>query len=82
MRLISMLAEATQTVGEQVTEMQKQINEIHEMLTAIPGGYRILWAVSIVTALVVITMFLRQKKIAQNQVDLAKVIKDMIEKKG
>jgi hypothetical protein len=43
--------------------------------------FKVIWTLTIIIAVAVIVIFLRQKKIAQNQVDLAKLISQLFEKK-
>ena len=58
-----------------------KINEIYEKIDSLPdSGLRIVWVLSMVIAAAVIMIFLRQKKIAQNQVDLAKMMEELADK--
>ena len=63
-------------------ETVSKINEIYEKIESLPdSGLRIMWVLTIVIAAGVIMIFLRQKKIAQNQVDLAKMVEELADKK-
>ena len=74
MKTVPLLAEATK-------ELTEQINDIHIRIMAVPEwAFMIIPYLSVVTAILVIFLFLRQKKIAQNQVDLAKILQQIIEK--
>ena len=62
-------------------ETVRKVNEIYEKVESLPdSGLRIVWVLSIVIAAAVIMIFLRQKKIAQNQVDLAKMMEELADK--
>lgn len=62
-------------------ETAQDIHKIYEMLEPLPASaFKIMWALIIVIAAAVITIFLRQRKIAQNQVELAQLIKELIVK--
>jgi len=75
MQLIeSILAEAATVTNEQVDGIYRQFDLLPDR------GLQIMWALIIVTAMAVIAIFLRQKKIAKNQVDLAKLIERLVDK--
>ena len=78
--LTSLLAQTSEETAQKIVEMQKQIAEIHEKLDVIPDPAFRLWPLLIFIAVAVVLLFQRQKKIAQNQVDLAKVLEQLIEK--
>jgi len=70
----TLLAEITQ-------ETVQQIHEIHQKMEDLPdSAFKLMWALSIVIAVAVVIIFLRQRKIAQNQLDLAQLIKTLGEK--
>ncbi len=72
----SLLAQTT--TGSQ----QEQIQKIYEVVNSVPSwAYNLSWVLIILTALMVAVMFMRQKKIATNQVRLAELIEQLIEKK-
>lgn len=56
-----------------------QIEQIHQRVVP-DWSLRLMWCLTIMTAVLVVMIYLRQKKIAQNQVDLAKLIERLIEK--
>jgi hypothetical protein len=71
----SMLAAAEPSTAEQVAE-------IHELVTTQPMWvYKIIGPLVALIAVAVILIFLRQKKIAQNQVDTAKLIEELLDKR-
>ena len=47
---------------------------------AMSGTSKIMWLFSIITTILVTVIFLRQKKIAQNQVEMADLLKQLLEK--
>jgi len=58
----------------------KQINEIHARIATEPEwALQLIWILMIINTVAIILIFLRQKKIAQNQVDLAKLISQLPE---
>ena len=70
----SILAEAATDTAEQIGEIYRQFNMLPDR------GLQIMWALIIVIAMAVIAIFLRQKEIAKNQVDLAKLIERLVDK--
>ena len=73
----SLLAETTDNIAkhhEQIGEMHKRIGELPEW------SFRLMLGLAAATAIVVVFVFLRQKKIAQNQVDLARMMQQLIDK--
>jgi hypothetical protein len=55
---------------------------IHDKLASLPDqGLYLMWCLSIATTMLMVVVFIRQKKIAQNQVQLAKLMEQLIEKK-
>lgn len=78
--LTSLLAQTSEETAQKIVEIQKQIAEIQEKLDVAPDWAFRLWPLLIFIAVAVVLLFQRQKKIAQNQVDLAKVLEQMLEK--
>jgi len=75
--LSSLLAETSEQTIRQLTE---QINAIHTRIATQPEwAFNLLWMLAIITTVVVIVIFHRQKRIAQNQVDLGRLIAQLIE---
>ncbi len=68
----SLLAETTDPVAKN----HEQIADFFIWL----GGFNFLFSLLIAVAVVVVFVFLRQKKIAQNQVNLAKMMQELIDK--
>ena len=64
--LTSLLAQATTNADK--------ITEIYEKLDHVPDWAFRLWFLLILIAVAIFALYQRQKKIAQNQVDLAKMI--------
>lgn len=63
-------------------ETTKQIGEMYKVLEDVPAwGLKIAVMLSIFTAFGVIVLWQRQKQIAKNQVDMAKLLEQLIEKK-
>lgn len=74
MKTLPLLAEAA-------TDMTQQINEIHTRIVAVPEwAFTAILYLSIATTVLSVYLFLRQKKIAQNQVDLGKILEQLIGK--
>ena len=76
MHITNILAE----VASKAVEQTDKINEIHELMINMLG-FRFMLGLTIITAVLCIVIFQRQKKIAQNQVDLAMVMEKLLEKK-
>ena len=68
----SLLAETT----DQVAKNHDEIANIFRWL----GGLNFMFSLLIAIAIVVVFVFLRQKKIAQNQVNLANMMQELIDK--
>ena len=68
----SLLAEAADSVAKNY----EQIADIFMWL----GGFNFLFSLLIAIAVVVVFVFLRQKRIAQNQVNLANMMQELIDK--
>ncbi|MBN2375299.1 MAG: hypothetical protein JXD22_02775 [Sedimentisphaerales bacterium] len=63
-------------------ETTKQIGEMYKVLEEVPSwGLKAVVMLSIFTAVGVIVLWQRQKQIAKNQVDVAKLLEQLIEKK-
>ena len=63
-------------------ETTKQIGEMHKVLEDVPAwGLKIAVMLSIFTAFGIIILWQRQKQIAKNQVDMAKLLEQLVEKK-
>jgi len=75
MQLANLLAEATEALTDTV-----KLDEIYDILTA-KFGFQTLLVLTAVTMILCVVIFMRQKKIAQNQVDLAKVMEQLLDKK-
>jgi len=75
------LAQTSEDTARQLGEMQKQTAEIHQCITSIPEwSFKLLWMLPIFITVAVILIFQRQKKIAQNEVDLGKMLEQLLEK--
>ena len=75
------LAQTAEDTARQLGEMQKQIAEIHQRITSIPEwSFKLLWLLPLFITVAVILIFQRQKKIAQNEVDLGKMLEQLLEK--
>jgi hypothetical protein len=70
----SILAEAATDTAEQIGEIYQQFNWLPDR------GLQLMWVLIIVIAMAVIAIFLRQKEIAKNQVNLAKLIERLVDK--
>ena len=72
--LNNMLAEMTEKTAQ-------QIDKIYHCVENFPNpGFRVMFVLTIVIAVAVVLIFQRQKKIAQNQVDLGKLLAQLLEK--
>ena len=70
----SILAQAT-TDTEKIDAIYQKINELPEYIF-----YDMYWLAPIIAAVIGIFLFLRQKKIARNQVNIAQMIQELIDK--
>ena len=70
--LTSLLAQAT-------TDTEK-ITEIYNKLHLVPDWAFRLWPLVLLVTVGVVLLFLRQKKIAQNQVALARLVEQLLDK--
>ena len=68
----SLLAETT----DQVAKKQEEIAVFFIWL----GGFNFLFSLLIAIAVVLVFVFLRQKRIAQNQVNLANMMQELVDK--
>ena len=60
----------------------EQIGEIYQRIGVQPEWtFKLMWCLTLIIAVAVVVIILRQKKIAQNQVALAKLISELLEKK-
>ena len=76
MHITNILAQAATKVADHTDK----IIEMHELMTS-KLGFKFMLGLMIITAILCVVIFQRQKKIAQNQVDLAKVMEQMLERK-
>lgn len=74
MKALPLLAEAAQDMTEQMNDIHVRVVELY------PWALEAMFYLSIATVILVIFLFLRQKKIAQNQVDLGKMLQHLMEK--
>ena len=73
----SLLAETT----DQIAKHHEQTNEIHSRVSDLyEFSFELMFWVMMATAIVVVFLFLRQKKLAQNQVNLANMMQELIDK--
>jgi len=61
-------------------EISKKIEEIHQTVRNMDDPIQLILILSIVTTLLVLTIFVRQKRIARNQVNIAEMIKEINKK--
>ena len=76
MFIAGILAETASTIIEQ----PDKVDEIHKLMTG-TLGFQFMLSLMIITSILCIVIFQRQKKIAQNQVDLAKLVEALADKK-
>jgi len=70
----SLLAQAT-TDTEKIDAIYQKINGLPEYIF-----YDIYWLAPIIGAVIGVFLFLRQKKIARNQVNLAQMVQELLDK--
>ncbi len=58
----------------------QQIQEIHQILTEYPWAFKLIWVGVVFTGVAVFLVFRRQQKIAANQVALAKMLEQLLQK--
>ncbi|GEM_PF-1098959 len=64
-----------------LAKMQQQILEIHERVAEQPlWAFKLMWLLPLLLVVAVFILFQRQKKIAQNQVGLAKLLDQLIDR--
>ena len=73
--LNTILAQTSETTAKQISEMYKIITDQPEW------AFKLMWLLPLFLAVAIIMIFLRQKKIAKNQVILAEMIRQLLEKK-
>ena len=74
--MFTMLADAATAM----TDADK-IDKIYTLLTSKLQGFNTVWWLCALNIVVVVVILMRQKKIAQNQVDLAKMMEQVLDKK-
>jgi hypothetical protein len=69
-------------LAQMTPETAQQIEEIHQKINNLPyfAFYDIIWLLPVFITVGIVLLFQRQKKIAQNQVDLAKMVEQLLEK--
>jgi len=70
----ALLAQAT-TDTEKIDAIYQKINDLPAYMF-----HEIVWLIPIVTAVIAVFLYLRQKKIARNQVQLGEMIQELIDK--
>ena len=69
-------------LAEIPAETAKQIAEIYERIGTAPAwSFRLVWMGLLALLALTVMIFLRQKKIARNQVNLAQMMAELAEKK-
>ncbi len=58
-------------------EVIKKIDEVHQSVSELDDSIKWILLLAIVTTLLVLTIFIRQRTIAKNQVNIAEMIKQM-----
>ncbi len=61
-------------------EAIKKIEEVHKSVSELDASIKWILLLAIVTTLLVLTIFLRQRTVARNQVNIAEIIKQMNKK--
>jgi len=73
----TLLAETMDPIAkhhEQIADIHKLIDDVHHL------SFKVMLGLVMAIAIVVVFVFLRQKKIAQNQVNLANMMQELIDK--
>jgi hypothetical protein len=71
----------TLLLADAVTVVDEKINKIGPYLTDLPTwAFQAILCCSVASLILTVYIFLRQKKIAQNQVDLGKILEQLIQK--
>jgi len=79
---LNTLLAAAETVCPKAADCTDKLTAVYNKLAPLPDqGLYIMWCLSIATTILMVVVFLRQKKIAQNQVQLAKLMEQLMEKK-
>jgi hypothetical protein len=79
---LNTLVAAADAVCPKAAGCADKLSTIHDKLASLPNhGLYIMWFLSIATTMLMVVVFIRQKKIAQNQIQLAKLMEQLIEKK-
>jgi len=69
-------------LAQAAPETTQQINEIYQRIATQPQwAFNLMWALPAAIFIIAVAIFLRQKKIAQNQVYLARLIDQLLQKK-
>ena len=58
-------------------EVIKKIDEVHQSVSELDDSIKWILLLAIVTTLLVLTIFIRQRTVAKNQVNIAEMIKQM-----
>lgn len=58
-------------------EVIKKIEEVHQSVSELDDSIKWILLLAIVTTLLVLTIFLRQRTVARNQVNISEMIKQM-----
>jgi len=58
-------------------EVIKKIEEVHQSVSELDDSIKWILLLAIVTTLLVLTIFIRQRTVAKNQVNIAEMIKQM-----
>jgi len=61
-------------------EVSKKIEEVHQSVSKLDDSIKWILLLAIVTTLLVVTIFIRQRTVARNQVNIAEMIKQMNKK--
>jgi hypothetical protein len=61
-------------------EVSKKIEEVHQSVSEMDDSIKWILLLAIVTTLLVLTIFIRQRTVARNQVNIAEMIKQMNKK--
>lgn len=64
-------------VAQTDPEVIKKIEEVHQSVSELDDSIKWILLLAIVTTLLVLTIFIRQRMVARNQVNIAEMIKQM-----
>ena len=73
----TLLAETVDPIAkhhEQIADIHERIGDLHHL------SFKVMLGLMMACTLIVVFVFLRQKKIAQNQVNLANMMQELIDK--